>query len=151
MIPPMLGSLGPITDWLSSRRIGGLSAKYDEVSRASSAAKVHCCRPRHVCKGHANALAQVESAHALYEGSRRCMRRQNYRQACCRNVTHAIAATSILLETVMPGSGSCGLWKDEVVHIVESLTYRRWHPLFLEGRWLNSALVESLAFDLFAG
>ena len=43
MMPPMLGSLGPITDWLSSRRIGRFSAKYDEVSRASSAAKVHQC------------------------------------------------------------------------------------------------------------
>ncbi len=39
-MPPMLASLGPITDWLSSRRIGAFSAKYDEVSQASSAAKV---------------------------------------------------------------------------------------------------------------
>ena len=42
MMPPVLYSLGPITDWLSSKAIGGLSAKYDEVSQASSAAKVHC-------------------------------------------------------------------------------------------------------------
>ena len=40
MMPPILNSLGPITDWLSSRNIGSFSAKYDEVSRASSAAKV---------------------------------------------------------------------------------------------------------------
>ncbi|CAL5224600.1 g7311 [Coccomyxa viridis] len=39
MMPPILNSLGPITDWLSSRQIGAFSAKYDEVSRASSAAK----------------------------------------------------------------------------------------------------------------
>ncbi len=41
MMPPIANSLGPITDWLSSQRIGALSAKYEDVSRASSAAKVH--------------------------------------------------------------------------------------------------------------
>ena len=41
MMPPVLKSLGPITDWLSTKMIGSFSAKYDEVSRASSAAKVH--------------------------------------------------------------------------------------------------------------
>ena len=41
MMPPIVNSLGPITDWLSSRRIGSLSAKYKGSSRASSAAKVH--------------------------------------------------------------------------------------------------------------
>lgn len=40
-MPPILNSLGPITDWLSSRRISSFSTKYDEASRASSAAKVH--------------------------------------------------------------------------------------------------------------
>lgn len=41
MMPPIVNGLGPITDWLSSRRIGSFSAKYEEFSRASSAAKVH--------------------------------------------------------------------------------------------------------------
>ena len=41
MMPPIVNSLGPITDWLSSRRIGSLSAKYEGFSRASSSAKVH--------------------------------------------------------------------------------------------------------------
>ena len=40
-MPPIVNSLGPITDWLSSRRIGGLSAKYEGFSKASSTAKVH--------------------------------------------------------------------------------------------------------------
>ncbi|CAL5224599.1 g7310 [Coccomyxa viridis] len=39
MMPPILNSLGPITDWLSSRRIGALRAKYDSFSKASSATK----------------------------------------------------------------------------------------------------------------
>ena len=41
MMPPIVNSLGPITDWLSSRRIGALNAKYEDFSKASSAAKVH--------------------------------------------------------------------------------------------------------------
>ena len=48
MMPPILNSLGPITDWLSSRQIGAFSVKYDEVSRASSAAKVRHCTLRGV-------------------------------------------------------------------------------------------------------
>ena len=40
MMPPVLSSLGPITDWLSRKMVNAFSTKYDEVSRASSAAKV---------------------------------------------------------------------------------------------------------------
>ena len=41
MMPPVLKSLGPITDWLGIKMFGSMIAKYDGVSRASSAAKVH--------------------------------------------------------------------------------------------------------------
>ena len=50
MMPPILNSLGPITDWLSSRNIGAFSAKYNEVSRASSAAKVRQRPSKLSCK-----------------------------------------------------------------------------------------------------
>ena len=40
MMPPVLNSLGPLTDWLSSMVFAGLASKYDELSKASSFAKV---------------------------------------------------------------------------------------------------------------
>ena len=66
MMPPIANSLGPITDWLSSRRIGALRAKYEDFSRASSAVKVHCyafsavtCAPTRTieCKGVQSSVA----------------------------------------------------------------------------------------------
>ena len=40
MMPPVLNSLGPLTNWLSSMMVGGIASKYDELSRASNSAKV---------------------------------------------------------------------------------------------------------------
>ena len=40
MMPPVLNSLGPLTDWLSSMMYSGIASKYDELSKASSLAKV---------------------------------------------------------------------------------------------------------------
>ena len=39
-MPPVLNSLGPITDWLSGIMFGPVIKKYDAVNKASSAAKV---------------------------------------------------------------------------------------------------------------
>ena len=39
-MPPVLNSLGPITDWLSGILFGPVIEKYDAVNKASSAAKV---------------------------------------------------------------------------------------------------------------
>ncbi len=39
-MPPVLNSLGPITDWLSGILFGPVIQKYDAVNKASSAAKV---------------------------------------------------------------------------------------------------------------
>lgn len=39
-MPPVINSLGPITDWLGSMMFKPMIAKYDEISRASSVAKV---------------------------------------------------------------------------------------------------------------
>ena len=58
MMPPLLSSLGPITDWLSSRRIGAFTAKYDEVSQASSAAKVCYRTSRDITAVIADALSR---------------------------------------------------------------------------------------------
>ena len=40
MMPPVLNSLGPFTDWLSGMVFGSLASKYDELSKASSFSKV---------------------------------------------------------------------------------------------------------------
>ena len=45
MMPPILNSLGPFTDWLSGIMFKGLLSKYKDVSNATSAAKVGCRRP----------------------------------------------------------------------------------------------------------
>lgn len=39
-MPPILNSLGPITDWLSGMLFKGFRSKYEDVSKATSSAKV---------------------------------------------------------------------------------------------------------------
>jgi len=62
MVPPVLNSLGPITDWLSSKMINSFSTKYDEVSRASSAAKVgrSARKSIYMCAGYAMCETSLE-------------------------------------------------------------------------------------------
>ena len=71
MMPPMLSSLGPITDWLSSRSIGAFSAKYSEVSQASSAAKVHHLASNALAWVHDGCtIPMMNSTFSIYKGAR---------------------------------------------------------------------------------